>query len=204
MELYLIRHGETDYNVSRRYQGMWGESRLTENGKRQAAAGRTLISSIPFDRIYSSAALRTRETCAILFPEKHDIVFEDDIREVDVGWLTHLYSKEARAKYVEEFKVADAEHSFKMFDGESPQETLARAKKVIDRTVKNGGERVAIVSHGAFIRYMLAYLFGMDASSIANCDNCGVTLVTIRENGKATLKFYNRVADSMLTASDAF
>ena len=203
MELYLIRHGETDYNVSRRYQGMWGESRLTENGKRQAAAGRALVEDIPLDRVYSSAALRTRETCAILFPEKHDIVFEDDIREVDVGSLTNLYSVEARAKYAEEFKTVDATLSYKAFGGESPDEVLARAKRVIDRILKNGGERVAIVSHGAFIRYMLAYILGVENSRFITCDNCGITLVRIGEDGKAALKFYNRVADPSLTASDA-
>ena len=48
MLIYLIRHGETDYNVARRFQGMWVESHLTENGKAQARAKRAM------DRVLAS------------------------------------------------------------------------------------------------------------------------------------------------------
>ena len=203
MNIYLIRHGETDYNVSHRFQGMWGESRLTERGKAQAAAGRYLLKDIPFDRIYSSAAIRTRETSAILFPDRRDIVFEDDMREIDVGRLTNLYNADARATYVEEFKIVDATLSYAMFGGESPADVAARAGRVIDRVIANGGETVAIVSHGAFIRYLLADLLGVTNTFFTTCDNCGVTLVKVSEKGKAALKFYNRVADTKLATSEA-
>ena len=83
-EIYLVRHGETEWNRSRRYQGQL-DSRLTENGIRQAAYVGNLISKIipnlediPF---YCSPLGRCRETAAricnaaALDPKK--LIYED-------------------------------------------------------------------------------------------------------------------------------
>ncbi len=202
MKIYVIRHGETNYNVERRYQGMWGESRLTENGKAQAEAAKALVSDIPFDRIYSSASVRTRETSALLFPEREDILFSDDMREIDVGSVTNLLVTECRAKMPEEYKIVDATYGYTVFGGESTEDIAARAKSVIERVIANGGEKVAIVSHGGFIRYLFSAALDVPVSTFALCDNCGVSLITV-EDGKRMLKFYNRVAASSEKASDA-
>ncbi len=202
MKIYLIRHGETNYNIEHRYQGMWGESRLTENGKAQAVAAKALVSDIPFDRIYSSASVRTRETTAILFPEREDILFSDDMREIDVGSVTNLLVAECRAKMPEEFNTVDATHGYDVFGGESKDDVVARAKSVIERVIANGGEKVAIVSHGAFIRYLLSAALGAPTSAFTICDNCGVSLITVKD-GERMLNFYNRVAARSDKASDA-
>ena len=99
MKIYLIRHGETDYNVTGRHQGMWVESHLTENGKAQARAASSLFRDIPFDRLFVSAAERTRETASLLFPERNDAVYDDDLREVDIGSLADMLVTEMREKY---------------------------------------------------------------------------------------------------------
>ena len=63
MNIYIIRHGETNYNVERRFQGMWGDSRLTENGKAQVLAAKKLIENISFDHIYSCDCSIDTENC---------------------------------------------------------------------------------------------------------------------------------------------
>ena len=59
--LYMMRHGQTLFNVRRRIQGSC-DSPLTELGIKQAEAARELIKDIPFDHYYSSTAERASDT----------------------------------------------------------------------------------------------------------------------------------------------
>jgi broad specificity phosphatase PhoE len=95
-EIYLIRHGETEWNASGRFQGIL-DSRLTEKGVAQAEAyGRHLATvSTKIDKLVASPLGRVRETTAIIqsfgrFPEAQ---WDPRIAEVSVGsWdgLTHV------------------------------------------------------------------------------------------------------------------
>lgn len=87
-EIYLIRHGETEWNASGRFQGRL-DSPLTERGKSQAAAcGRRLSSlGVEFDAVFASPLGRTRQTASIItshggFPETQ---FDERLAEVSVG-----------------------------------------------------------------------------------------------------------------------
>ena len=63
--LYMMRHGQTLFNVRRRIQGSC-DSPLTELGIKQAEAARELIKDIPFDHYYSSTAERASDTLEIV------------------------------------------------------------------------------------------------------------------------------------------
>ena len=63
--LYLMRHGQTLFNIYRRIQG-WCDSPLTEVGINQAIAARKLIEGIPFDHYYSSTSERAIDTLELV------------------------------------------------------------------------------------------------------------------------------------------
>ena len=67
--LYLMRHGETLFNVYRRIQG-WCDSPLTELGIQQAIAARNNIKDIPFDHYYCSTAERAIDTLELVTENK--------------------------------------------------------------------------------------------------------------------------------------
>ena len=64
-EVWFVRHGETVWNVERRYQGH-GDSELTEAGRAQVEAIGKRFRNIPFDHLYSSDLGRARSTAARL------------------------------------------------------------------------------------------------------------------------------------------
>lgn len=83
--LYLIRHGETPWNVEGRYQGQL-DPPLTEKGKEQAQATAEALASVGFEAIYSSDLARAKQTAEAL-AEKVDlpIQFDTRLREIHQG-----------------------------------------------------------------------------------------------------------------------
>ena len=92
MELYLIRHGQTDWNKERRAQGQ-SESKLTELGEQQARELGERLAPVEFDHIYCSSSQRTRQTADLAFGHRNmEIEYRDSLREIFLGpWEGHLY-----------------------------------------------------------------------------------------------------------------
>ena len=189
MLIYLIRHGETDYNLTHRFQGMWVESHLTEAGRAQATAASALLADIPFDRLYVSAAERTRETAALLFPGRTDAVYRDELRETDVGSLANMYLADIKAKYSEWYAKSSDDRDYSAFGGESNADLKARAKGTMDRIIAEGGETVAVVTHGGTIRYLLWALTGIEPGATALLPNCSFAVIEIKGD-RGMLKQY--------------
>ena len=85
MELHLFRHGETDWNVEGRFQGI-KVSKLTEKGVLQAKKLGNKLKNIKFDNIYSSPSLRTKQTSYNIWPDQtHKIQFSDELIEINIS-----------------------------------------------------------------------------------------------------------------------
>ena len=83
--LLLARHGETDWNRARRWQGH-AVRPLTDRGRAQAAALSDRLADIALDAVYSSDLRRARETAeAVALPHGLDVIVLPELREVDVG-----------------------------------------------------------------------------------------------------------------------
>ena len=61
MFLYVIRHGESETNLSRHWTG-WNDVNLTEKGRKDAERAGAMLQGIPFDQIYSSDLTRALHT----------------------------------------------------------------------------------------------------------------------------------------------
>src|SRR5215472_9333559 len=100
--VYLVRHGETEWNLVRRYQG-WGDSPLTERGLAQAeAVGRVLaeISAATTAQIISSPLGRARRTAEIIgsaLGNRAPILLEERLKEISIGAWDGLLRDEIEA-----------------------------------------------------------------------------------------------------------
>lgn len=160
MELHLIRHGQTDWNKERRAQGQ-SESRLTELGEQQARELGERLAPIEFDHIYCSSSLRTRQTAELAFGHRNkEIEFRDSLREIFLGpWEGRLYD-EIEVEYGDSFHhFWNEPHNFAVEGAESFYDLQARAMDTLNDIVTNNShQRVAIVSHGALIKAVLAHI----------------------------------------------
>ena len=82
MKLYLIRHGESETNKNGLWTG-WLDVPLTEQGKEDAASASKIVSSVPFDKIYSSDLSRAIDTVKPLANALNlPIHIDEELREI--------------------------------------------------------------------------------------------------------------------------
>lgn len=150
MEIYLVRHGETDWNVQGRLQGR-EDIPLNGDGRNQAIACGVALSEAGFTAIYSSPLSRARGTAdEIALYHACKVIPDALLTERDYGKLSGM-TKEQR----------DAWEARGLPNGVEPWRALAgRAMAAVDRCAREYGEndRIALVSHGAWINSVLAVL----------------------------------------------
>jgi uncharacterized phosphatase len=150
----LVRHGETDWNVARRYQG-WADTPLNAVGLAQAeTVARVIAAEEPgWDAIVSSPLSRALGTArAIAAATGHDGILEDpDLRERGYGEAEGLTLEEREAKWL----GTD-------WPGLEPYEAMQeRAVAGLERIASlHRGKRILVVSHGGFINAVLNSLSG--------------------------------------------
>jgi len=83
MKLYLIRHGETDYTIQKRYCG-FSNPPLNQLGKKSVESLNTILPITIFHKIIASDLQRTIDTANILFPN-YNIIQDRNFREMNFG-----------------------------------------------------------------------------------------------------------------------
>ncbi len=195
MELHLIRHGETQWNRDRRVQGQCNVG-LNETGNRQAVELGEQLRDIRFDAIYSSSSLRARETAWLAFPDRHeDIVFLDDLREIDLGpWEGRLHAEIAVEDPESQHHFWHMSHLFRLEGAETFHELQERAMLAIrDMSRRHAGQRIAAVSHGALIKSVLCRLEGLpmrDLWSWLPMRNCAHNIARLGRDGAGEILQY--------------
>ena len=161
--IYLVRHGETEFNRERRLQGHV-DSALTDLGRRQAAAvGRrlqALIGPAAGWRIVASPLGRARRTAEILAAAVGGAEIEIEPRLIEVSWGAwdgRLRSELAAACPA----FAASNWAFHAPTGESHAEMLARLGDWLADLPREGERRVIAVSHGVTGRVLRGLYAGL-------------------------------------------
>jgi broad specificity phosphatase PhoE len=160
--ILLARHGESDWNRDRRWQGH-ADRPLTKRGEEQARALATRLADIRLGGIYASDLLRARMTAeAVARPRGLHVQLVAALREVDVGSWSGLTREDARVRFPEDF-ARWLEGGQGWHDGESYEAMSERVLAALGRiVVEHLDGRVLVVAHGGPIRAIHAAALGMD------------------------------------------
>ena len=160
--ILLARHGESDWNRAKRWQG-FADRPLTELGRQQALALADRLRDTELDAVYSSDLQRARETAEIVARSK-DLHVEvvRDLREVDVGSWSGLTRAEAEARFPHGY-ARWLQGGEGWDDGETYAEMSRRVVGAILRIAdQHDNGRVLVVAHGGSIRAVHAAALGLD------------------------------------------
>lgn len=149
-QLTLVRHGQTDWNLARRYQGQQ-DIPLNAEGLKQAHTLATLLSEEVFNAIYSSDLQRALQTAQILLDDRGiPLITDTRLREIGFGeWEGELF-QEIFAKYPERFTLSRNDPAIIMAPGgESVAQVAERTSAIADEIARlYPSGRVLIVTHG--------------------------------------------------------
>ena len=201
MELYMVRHGQTDFNKNKRLQGVI-DIPLNEYGIELAEKTAEGLKDVPFDVIYSSPLSRAFQTAEIIRGDRPvEIIPTDSLLELSFGEYEGLICKG------EHYNLPDPDF-MKFFDnmeeyhvppkGETIEHLVKRTSSFVLGLMNdpaNADKTILLSSHGAAIRGLLTgiwpYANGGTWSGIVH-KNCGVTCLHV-ENGRFNLVFENRI-----------
>ena len=179
--IVLVRHGETDWNRERRYQGH-ADTTLNDAGRRQAHELASVLRSEGIGAVYTSPLRRAAETAAIVADrlglEAHEL---GALREIDVGDWQGLTVDEVRMRYPERVDVVW--HSG-WPNGETHDELSARVvPALLDLARLHAGARVLGVTHAGPIRAALMAATGLSheesRARIGPLENCAVVRLSV-------------------------
>jgi len=182
MQIVLVRHGATDWNLQGRCQGS-SDRDLSEVGLRQAEQISELFSREKIHAIYSSNLRRARQT-AELISRPHDLPvrIEDRVRELDHGELEGLTFNEIKTRYGEfltRWRSEPAE--IHVPSGERLADVAERAWNGLNEIARRHGqaERVLVVSHNFPILGIVCRITGTHLNDYRtfHLDPCGVTRI---------------------------
>ncbi len=160
-KIYLIRHGQTDFNRMGIVQGRGVDSSLNEEGLQQAASFYDHYRSVPFDKVYTSSLRRTKETVSGFIEDGIDHWALPGLDEI------HWGSKEGKPfdeKDHQEYQEITTQWSLgnthlNIAGGESPDQVQIRQQESLDHIMTNAHEKtILICMHGRAIRIFLCLL----------------------------------------------
>ncbi len=193
LKLIILRHGETEFNKAKKFQG-WENTPLTENGLKQVEKAADRLKNEKIDELYTSPLTR----CEILAKAISEAIEkaqgrhlepipDEDLMEVNVGIFSGMELTKIEEEYPKEYGqwISDAEN-LTFPGGESLKTTQERAVRFFHKMEKEkDGKTICIVSHGVWLRCLLAYLRQESISLMWQQPpqkNTAVNVITIRDN----------------------
>ncbi|MGB7538876.1 MAG: histidine phosphatase family protein [Anaerolineales bacterium] len=181
--VYLIRHGETDWNRSGIWQGH-AQVPLNAAGQQQAMrlARRLADEGVRFDALYSSDLSRAWETAAVLGGALGlSPVAAAALREIDLGAWSGKTRAQITLEFPEEWRRIQNNEDLPRGGGETVAACTQRVMAWMDRTAeRHTGRTICAVTHGGCIRNALLHALDLtwaERNRIPSLDNASITVM---------------------------
>lgn len=212
MELYFTRHGKTQWNLERRFQGREGDSPLLPESLTEVARLGNHIAQVPFEAVYASSSPRAKTTAEEIIKrlvKPAPLYLTDDLRELGLGTLEGQLIDEVAQEHP--VVMDNLRHHLDRYDpsdfgGEPVQAALDRITQVVIQAAATHQGPVLFVGHGASLTAAIQWLLGKDLSELramGGLVNNSLTIMETTNQAKVPpyrLKVYNDA--SFLANSD--
>jgi probable phosphoglycerate mutase len=197
-KIYIVRHGQTDFNLKNIVQGSGVDSSLNERGIAQAKAFFEHYKHVPFDKIYTSTLKRTTETVKNFLDLGIPSESLAGLNEISWGNKEGFKITPEEDQYyhymLKQWQLGNT--SLKIEQGESPDDVVRRMKPEVAYIMSKPEEHtVLICMHGRAIRILLCILLDYPLKSMDMFEHENLCLYLLSySNGKFTIELHNDVS----------
>jgi probable phosphoglycerate mutase len=197
-KIYIVRHGQTDFNLKNIVQGSGVDSSLNERGIAQAKAFFEHYKHVPFDKIYTSTLKRTTETVKSFLDLGIPGESLAGLNEISWGNKEGFKITPEEDQYyhymLKQWQLGNT--SLKIEEGESPDDVVRRMRPEVDYIMSKKEEHtVLICMHGRAIRILLCILLDYPLKSMDMFEHENLCLYLLNYiNGKFTIELHNDIS----------
>ena len=179
--LYIIRHGQTDYNKNKIVQGGGTDSVLNAKGQAQAQAFYEFYKEVEFDLVMTSSLQRTHQTVAPFLQKQIEWLQFPELNEIHWGklegrkgddWLHSVY-----ANLTKEWSSGNLLAS--VDGGESAADLVTRLERFVDKLKLRAEQQILICTHGRTMRCLMSILSGQDATAMEQFQHANTGLYKV-------------------------
>lgn len=174
MKIYYVRHGQTDFNLTKKMQGGGTEKDLNETGIIQANKTSEILKNAKYDVIICSPMNRAKQTAEIINKDKNiPIIIDERMRERKLGKFEGYPVTPDMEK-----QIWDCNLNFDIPNGENLKEFKDRIFGFIeDLKQKYDDKSILVVAHGGIAKVLKAYYCKMpDSKNLSDIrmENCEI------------------------------
>jgi len=189
-QVYIVRHGETYYNLKRIIQGSGINSDLNANGKKQAHLFYDQYKEVPFDKVYVSTLKRSYQSVQQFVENGIPSQKLSGLNEMNWGIFEGKPGNDATWTEVKQVtsRWNEGDYSAKATNGETPFDVIERLKKAWDVILSAREEKtILICTHGRTLRIMLCWLLDIPLSKMDDFEqhNLGLYVLDYNYNTRA-------------------
>lgn len=178
-KIFIIRHGETDFNRLGIVQGSGVDSDLNETGRQQALAFFEFYKNESFDKIYSSTLKRTHQSIINFIEKGLNWTQHAGLNEISWGKREGKIPDEDDNKYFSEITQnwTNGQTQLKLEEGESPEEVAERQLEFLNLMLKEKSEKnILIAMHGRALKILLSKIIHNDLSKMDSFEHSNLCL----------------------------
>jgi broad specificity phosphatase PhoE len=194
-KIYLVRHGQTDFNLQNIVQGSGVDTSLNARGFAQAQAFFETYKDVPFDKVYTSALKRSQQSMQPFLDLNIPHEALAGLNEISWGNKEGHKITPTEDEYyhymLKQWQLGNT--SLRIERGESPDDVVVRMKPAMDHIMSQDHEKtILICMHGRAIRILLCYLLRYPLKSMDMFEHENFCLYELQYTGSVfTVNRYN-------------
>ena len=199
-DIYIARHGETEYNRQGKMQGRGIDIPLNHTGRLQARAISEALQDKSLDYIFSSSLMRSVETAEIIaWTLRMKYRSYPELDEMDFGRFEGKPSKEIEKdldRVHQTWKNGDTDYVIE--GGESPSMVLDRVMSRMNNILEgHAGSTILFILHGRLIRILLSNWLGYPLSDMHRIEHSNGALYHLKKNENSIEEVYLHKTDHL-------
>lgn len=183
-KIYLVRHGQTDFNLQGVVQGSGIDAPINATGQAQAKAFFEAYKNVPFDQLYHTALVRTKQSIQGFLDLGIPVRAMPELNEISWGDYEGTPMTPEEGEYYRHMlhQWQEGNLDYAIAGGESPNTVAVRIRRGINTILNGPGETILVCMHGRAMRIFLSLLLNTELRDMDQYEHNNLCLYMLEQS----------------------